>query len=93
MVKARALNKCGDYPEAIRTLKMIIKLPTRKTEEGKKLRGPSMQPSERASLLLELADALRLNGELVRNTTLSSLGTGACWRSGVSLGTRLFGSG
>ncbi|XP_058585434.1 tetratricopeptide repeat protein 21A isoform X2 [Neofelis nebulosa] len=64
LVKARALNKCGDYPEAIRTLKMIIKLPTRKTEEGKKLRGPSMQPSERASLLLELADALRMNGEL-----------------------------
>ncbi|XP_030186210.1 tetratricopeptide repeat protein 21A isoform X3 [Lynx canadensis] len=64
LVKARALNKCGDYPEAIRTLKMIIKLPPRKTEEGKKLRGPSMQPSERASLLLELADALRMNGEL-----------------------------
>ncbi|XP_049484935.1 tetratricopeptide repeat protein 21A isoform X1 [Panthera uncia] len=64
LVKARALNKCGDYPEAIRTLKMIIKLPTRKMEEGKKLRGPSMQPSERASLLLELADALRMNGEL-----------------------------
>ncbi|XP_077929541.1 tetratricopeptide repeat protein 21A isoform X4 [Halichoerus grypus] len=63
-IKARALNKSGDYPEAIRTLKMIIKLPTRKMEEGKKFRGPSVQPSERVSILLELADALRMNGEL-----------------------------
>ncbi|XP_016051686.1 PREDICTED: tetratricopeptide repeat protein 21A [Miniopterus natalensis] len=63
-IKARALNKSGDYPEAIKTLKMIIKLPTLKTEEGKKLRRPSMRPSERVSVLLELADALRMNGEL-----------------------------
>ncbi|KAG8521522.1 Tetratricopeptide repeat protein 21A, partial [Galemys pyrenaicus] len=63
-IKARALNKSGDYPEAIRTLKMIVKLPTAKTEEGKKFRGPRVQPSERVSILLELADALRMNGEL-----------------------------
>uniref|UniRef100_A0A452S1R0 Tetratricopeptide repeat domain 21A n=1 Tax=Ursus americanus TaxID=9643 RepID=A0A452S1R0_URSAM len=63
-IKARALNKSGDYPEAIKTLKMIVKLPARKMEEGKKFRGPSVQPSERVSILLELADALRMNGEL-----------------------------
>nr|XP_012597615.1 tetratricopeptide repeat protein 21A isoform X6 [Microcebus murinus] len=63
-IKARALNKSGDYPEAIKTLKMIVKLPTLKTEESKKFRRPSVQPSERVSILLELVDALRLNGEL-----------------------------
>ncbi|XP_040850864.1 tetratricopeptide repeat protein 21A isoform X1 [Ochotona curzoniae] len=63
-IKARALNKSGDYAEAIKTLKMIVKLPSVKVEEGKKCRGPSLQPSERVSILLELADALRLNGEL-----------------------------
>ncbi|XP_045392345.1 tetratricopeptide repeat protein 21A isoform X2 [Lemur catta] len=63
-IKARALNKAGDYPEAIKTLKMIMKLPTLRMEEGKKSRRPSVQPSERVSILLELVDALRLNGEL-----------------------------
>ncbi|XP_066900641.1 tetratricopeptide repeat protein 21A isoform X14 [Kogia breviceps] len=63
-IKARALNKSGDYPEAIKALKMIIKLPVLKTEESKKFHGPSGQPSERLSILLELADALRMNGEL-----------------------------
>ncbi|XP_054451813.1 tetratricopeptide repeat protein 21A isoform X2 [Pteronotus mesoamericanus] len=63
-IKARALNKSGDYPEAIKTLKMIVKLPTLKMEEDKKFRGPCVQPSERVSILLELADALRMNGEL-----------------------------
>ncbi|KAF5921771.1 hypothetical protein HPG69_012942 [Diceros bicornis minor] len=63
-IKARALNKSGDYPEAIKALKMIIKLPTVKMEEGKKFRGPSVRPSERVSILLELVDALRMNGEL-----------------------------
>uniref|UniRef100_A0A2K6FNN0 Tetratricopeptide repeat domain 21A n=1 Tax=Propithecus coquereli TaxID=379532 RepID=A0A2K6FNN0_PROCO len=63
-IKARALNKAGDYPEAIKTLKMIMKLPTLKMEEGKKFHRPSVQPSERVSILLELVDALRLNGEL-----------------------------
>ncbi|XP_057561624.1 tetratricopeptide repeat protein 21A isoform X2 [Hippopotamus amphibius kiboko] len=63
-IKARALNKSGDYPEAIKALKMIIKLPALKMEESKKFRGPSVGPTERVSILLELADALRMNGEL-----------------------------
>uniref|UniRef100_A0A8C0I313 Tetratricopeptide repeat domain 21A n=1 Tax=Balaenoptera musculus TaxID=9771 RepID=A0A8C0I313_BALMU len=63
-IKARALNKSGDYPEAIKALKMIIKLPILKMEESKKFHGPSVRPSERVSILLELADALRMNGEL-----------------------------
>ncbi|XP_032203773.1 tetratricopeptide repeat protein 21A isoform X2 [Mustela erminea] len=69
-IKARALNKSGNYPEAIKTLKMIIKLPTQKTEGGKKFHGPSVQPSERVSILLELADALRMNGELHEATKI-----------------------
>lgn len=80
--KARALSKSGDYPEAIKTLKMITKSPTPKTEKGRKLRGPSLQPSERVSILLELADALRRNGELVRtawgSAMLEARGWG-CW--------------
>ncbi|XP_047386282.1 tetratricopeptide repeat protein 21A isoform X1 [Sciurus carolinensis] len=63
-IKARALNKSGDHPEAIKTLKMIMKLPTVKVEEGKKFRGSPLHPRERVSILLELVDALRLNGEL-----------------------------
>ncbi|XP_057410083.1 tetratricopeptide repeat protein 21A isoform X3 [Balaenoptera acutorostrata] len=63
-IKARALNKSGDYPEAIKALKMIIKLPILKMEESRKFHGPSVRPSERVSILLELADALRMNGEL-----------------------------
>ncbi|XP_008834599.1 tetratricopeptide repeat protein 21A isoform X1 [Nannospalax galili] len=69
-IKARALNKTGDYAEAIKTLKMIMKLPTMKLEEGKKFPGPSVQPSERASILLELVEALRLNGELHEATKI-----------------------
>ncbi|OBS75116.1 hypothetical protein A6R68_14362 [Neotoma lepida] len=45
-VKARALNKTGDYTEAIKTLKMIIKLPTTKAEENRKLRGPSHEATK-----------------------------------------------
>lgn len=52
---------------------MIVKLPTAKTEEGKKPRGPCVPPSERVSILLELADALRMNGELVRKSALFPL--------------------
>ncbi|KAL6065354.1 hypothetical protein STEG23_005984, partial [Scotinomys teguina] len=69
-IKARALSKAGDYAEAIKTLKMIIRMPTTKTEENRKLRGPSVQPSERASILLELVEALRLNGELHEATKI-----------------------
>ncbi|KAM6170606.1 tetratricopeptide repeat protein 21A [Rhynchocyon petersi] len=63
-IKAKSLSKSGDYPEAIKTLKMIMKLPTLRGEESKKFRGLSLQPSERVSIVLELVDALRLNGEL-----------------------------
>lgn len=52
---------------------MIINVPTLKMEENKKFRGPSVQPSERVSILLELVDALRMNGELVRNAMLPLL--------------------
>ncbi|XP_036594734.1 tetratricopeptide repeat protein 21A isoform X2 [Trichosurus vulpecula] len=69
-IKARALNKSGDYPEAIKTLKMIMKLPTMKKGENKKTRSSCIQPSERVSILLELADALRLNGELHEATKI-----------------------
>ncbi|XP_068940430.1 tetratricopeptide repeat protein 21A isoform X2 [Petaurus breviceps papuanus] len=68
-IKARALNKSGDYPEAIKTLKMIMKLPTMKKGEHKS-RGSCVRPSERVSILLELADALRLNGELHEATKI-----------------------
>lgn len=71
---------------------MTIKLPTLKMEGGKKFRGPSVWPSERVSILLELADALRMNGELVRKAPLSSLRTGAGWRSRVGLANRPFRS-
>lgn len=60
---------------------MIVKLPSVKVEEGKKCRGPSLQPSERVSILLELADALRLNGELVGHGVAFAHGSGACWKA------------
>ncbi|XP_072455054.1 tetratricopeptide repeat protein 21A isoform X3 [Notamacropus eugenii] len=68
-IKARALNKSGDYPEAIKTLKMIMKLPTMKRED-RKTRNSCVRPSERVSILLELAEALRLNGELHEATKI-----------------------
>ncbi|XP_027691709.1 tetratricopeptide repeat protein 21A isoform X1 [Vombatus ursinus] len=69
-IKARALNKSGDHRAAIRTLKMIMKLPTMKRGENKKTGSSCIRPSERASILLELADALRLNGELHEATKI-----------------------
>lgn len=74
--KARALSRSGDYPEAIKTLRMITKSPAPKPEKGRKPRGPAVQPSERVSILLELADALRRNGELVRAAVLPPRGAG-----------------
>ncbi|XP_039769894.1 tetratricopeptide repeat protein 21A isoform X2 [Ornithorhynchus anatinus] len=64
LIKARALNQKGDYPEAIKTLKMVLKLPGLKKGEGRKVHRTAMPPSERVSVLLELVEALRLNGEL-----------------------------
>ncbi|XP_042528664.1 LOW QUALITY PROTEIN: tetratricopeptide repeat protein 21A [Dipodomys spectabilis] len=64
-IKARALNKSGEHAEAVKTLKMIAALPGGKGEEGpRSRRAPALRPGERASVLLELVDALRLNGEL-----------------------------
>lgn len=61
-IKAKAPNKPGDYPEAIKALKMIIKLPTLRTEENKKFVGPAQLPQRAGVHLTELADALRMNG-------------------------------
>ncbi|XP_039379982.1 tetratricopeptide repeat protein 21A isoform X5 [Mauremys reevesii] len=69
-IKARALNKVGDYPEAIKILKMIISLPYMKKGESKKILGTSITTIERVSIYLELAEALRLNGELHEATKI-----------------------
>lgn len=66
-IKAKALNKAGDYPEAIKVLKMLISLPQMK-RETKKAHPSRITTSEEVSIYLELADALRLHGELVRGS-------------------------
>ncbi|XP_075778962.1 tetratricopeptide repeat protein 21A isoform X6 [Pelodiscus sinensis] len=63
-IKAKALNKVGDYPEAIKILKMIISLPYMKKCESKRTTSTSITTNERVSIYLELAEALRHNGEL-----------------------------
>ncbi|XP_063003515.1 tetratricopeptide repeat protein 21A [Elgaria multicarinata webbii] len=68
-IKARALNKAGEYPEAIKVLKMLINLPQMKGEIKKGL-GPHITTSEQVSIYLELAEALRLNGELHEATKI-----------------------
>ncbi|XP_053122295.1 tetratricopeptide repeat protein 21A isoform X2 [Hemicordylus capensis] len=67
-IKARALNKSGEYPEAIKILKMLISLPQMK--EAKKSQGPRITTSEQVSIYLELAKGLRLNGELHEATKI-----------------------
>ncbi|KAK9396052.1 tetratricopeptide repeat protein 21A [Crotalus adamanteus] len=62
-IKAKALNKAGEYPEAIKVLKMLINIPQMKGD-AKKGQGPFVTMSEQVSIYLELAEALRLNGEL-----------------------------
>ncbi|XP_032656726.1 tetratricopeptide repeat protein 21A [Chelonoidis abingdonii] len=69
-IKARALNKVGDYPEAIKILKMIISLPYMKKGESKKILGTSITMSEQVSIYLELTEALQLNGELHEATKI-----------------------
>ncbi|CAM2105157.1 unnamed protein product [Caretta caretta] len=69
-IKARALNKVGDYPEAIKILKMIINLPYMKKGESKRIFGTSITTDEWVSIYLELAEALRLNGELHEATKI-----------------------
>ncbi|KAJ6659332.1 hypothetical protein lerEdw1_019203 [Lerista edwardsae] len=68
-IKARALNKAGEYSEAIKVLKMLISLPQMKGEV-KKGQGASVTTSEQVSIYLELAEALRLNGELHEATKI-----------------------
>ncbi|KAJ7322130.1 hypothetical protein JRQ81_018417 [Phrynocephalus forsythii] len=62
-IKASALKKAGDYPEAIKILKMLMNLPQME-REAKKGPPPYLTTSEQVSIYLELAEALRLNGEL-----------------------------
>ncbi|XP_036378258.1 tetratricopeptide repeat protein 21B [Megalops cyprinoides] len=61
LIKAKALKKTGDLPEAIQSLKMVMSLPgVRREVKGKEA---SISNSDRVSAYLELAEALRLNGE------------------------------
>nr|XP_056713559.1 tetratricopeptide repeat protein 21A [Euleptes europaea] len=62
-IRAQALNKAEDYPEAIKVLKMLLSLRQLKGE-AKKGMGPLITTSEQVSIYLELVEALRLNGEL-----------------------------
>ncbi|KAI5106513.1 tetratricopeptide repeat protein 21A isoform X4, partial [Silurus meridionalis] len=61
LIKARALKRAGQLSEAIQCLHMVISMPgvkrIVKTQEN------LISRSERVSFFLELADALRLNGE------------------------------
>ncbi|XP_039211192.1 tetratricopeptide repeat protein 21A isoform X2 [Crotalus tigris] len=68
-IKAKALNKAGEYPEAIKVLKMLINIPQMKGD-AKKGQGPFVTMSEQVSIYLELAEALRLNGELHEATKI-----------------------
>lgn len=63
LIKAKALKRAGQVSEAIQCLHMVMSMPGVKQI----LKGQENQISrgERVSLFLELADALRLNGEQV----------------------------
>uniref|UniRef100_A0A8B9LN90 Tetratricopeptide repeat domain 21A n=1 Tax=Astyanax mexicanus TaxID=7994 RepID=A0A8B9LN90_ASTMX len=61
LIKARALKGIGELTKAIQCLRMLTAMPgVRRATEG---RETSLSLSERVSVFLELADALRLNGE------------------------------
>ncbi|XP_054846941.1 tetratricopeptide repeat protein 21A [Eublepharis macularius] len=68
-IRARGLNKVGNYPEAIKVLKMLLSLPQMKGE-AKKGTGALLTTNEQVSIFLELAEALRLNGELHEATKI-----------------------
>ncbi|XP_048367165.1 tetratricopeptide repeat protein 21A [Sphaerodactylus townsendi] len=68
-IRARALNKSGDYPESIKVLKMLLSLRQLKGEP-KRGPGPLITIGEQVSIYLELAEALRLNGELHEATKI-----------------------
>ncbi|XP_036445416.1 tetratricopeptide repeat protein 21B [Colossoma macropomum] len=61
LIKARALKGTGELTAAIQCLRMVLSMPgVRRVTEGQKT---SLSLSERVSVFLEFADALRLNGE------------------------------
>ncbi|XP_053569759.1 tetratricopeptide repeat protein 21A [Bombina bombina] len=62
-IKAKILKNAGEVQEAIKNMKMIMSLP-----EVKKGKSDIMTVSERASIYLELAELLRLNGEQHEST-------------------------
>ncbi|XP_015209733.2 tetratricopeptide repeat protein 21B isoform X1 [Lepisosteus oculatus] len=61
LIKARALKETGNLPEAIQSLKMIMSLPG--IRRGTKEKDTTISIGDRVSVYLELAEALRLNGE------------------------------
>lgn len=63
LIKARALKRAGQLSEAIQCLYMAISMPgVKRIIKGQE---NLISRGERVSLFLELADALRLNGEQV----------------------------
>ena len=63
LYKAKALKGTGELPAAIQCLRMVMSMPgVRRVTEGQE---SSLSLGERVSVFLELADALRLNGEQV----------------------------
>ncbi|XP_060776687.1 tetratricopeptide repeat protein 21B [Neoarius graeffei] len=61
LIKARALKRAGQLSEAIQCLHMVMSMPgVKRIIKGQE---NLISRSERVSLFLELADALRLNGE------------------------------
>uniref|UniRef100_A0A8C7ECY3 Tetratricopeptide repeat domain 21A n=1 Tax=Nothoprocta perdicaria TaxID=30464 RepID=A0A8C7ECY3_NOTPE len=68
-IKARALNKAGNYPEAIKILKEIVSSHVKKGD-SKRVSGTRSTNSEWASIYLELAESLQLNGELHEATKI-----------------------
>ncbi|XP_043922881.1 tetratricopeptide repeat protein 21B-like [Protopterus annectens] len=63
LIKARALKKMGNIPEAVKTLKIIMSLPGMKRVGGEKSKAANISISDKVSVYLELAEVLSLNGE------------------------------
>ncbi|XP_028660000.1 tetratricopeptide repeat protein 21B [Erpetoichthys calabaricus] len=70
LIKARTLKMMGDLPEAIKTLKMVMSLPSMRKGASAKAASASISTSDRVSVYLELAEVLRLNGELHEATKI-----------------------
>ncbi|XP_068790276.1 tetratricopeptide repeat protein 21A [Struthio camelus] len=69
-IKARVMSKAGDYPEAIKILRETVSSPHVKKGDIKRVCGTRSTTSEWASIYLELAEALQLNGELHEATKI-----------------------